>query len=128
MTVEVTMDEVLDAPSVSLETAKLGTGSMKSRILELPWKFDLGAECLAETRDFMLPDTFATIACATMHPCHAIGTGHRFECYGPVRVFKAGHFVDICLTRRPFLSRLRRKPRRCRHLRQKHELGRRDAA
>ncbi len=128
MTVEVTMDEALDAPSVSLETAQLGMGSMKFRILERPGKFDLGTECLAEARAFMLPDTFATIACATKHPCHANGTGYGFECDGPGRVFKAGHFVDTCLTRRPFPSRLHWKPRRRQHLRQKHVLGRPDAA
>ena len=128
MTLEVTTDEGLDASPVGLETAKLGTGSMKFRILELPGKFDLGTDCLAGARDLMLPDTFATIACVTTRPCHANGTRLGFECDGPGHVFKAGHLVDTRLTRRPFLSRLHWKPRRCQRLRQKHVLGRPDAA
>ncbi len=127
MALEATMDEELDASSVSLETANLRMGSMNFGIFAPPRKFELSLDFLAKARDFMLPYTFATFAGAMRHLGQVQGTTFGFECRDPSHVSMVGHFVDRCLVRCPILSSLHWEAGWRRHLWQKHALVGADA-
>ena len=64
-----------------------------------------------KARDFALPGTAATIACAARRLDHVHGTEFGFECHSPGHVFKVGRFVDGGLARSPSLVRLARETR-----------------
>lgn len=128
MALEVTMDEGLDASSVSLETAGLNMGSTNFGILELLWKSGLDPDFLATVRDLKLPGTVATIVFAVGRLGHVHDTKLWFECHDSGHVCRIGQVVDRGPVRRPSLSSLHCDPWWCRHRCQKHALGGADAA
>lgn len=103
-----TMDERLAAAtSTSPEMASLNMGSMNFGIFPLlekfdSWKFDWEPEFLAMTRDFIFPNTFATIEYALKELGQKHGTKFEFECYDLGHLYNVKWFVDQGLIKPPF--------------------------
>lgn len=103
-----TMDErLLAATTASPEMASLNMGSMNFGIFPLlekhkDWKFDWEPEFLGMTRDFIFPNTFATIEYALVNLGQKHGTKFEFECYDLGHLYNVKYFVDKGLIKPPF--------------------------
>ena len=102
------MDERLAAAtSASPEMASLNMGSMNFGIFPMlerykEWKFDWEPEFLAMTRDFIFPNTFATIEYALKELGEKHGTRFEFECYDLGHLYNVRWFVDQGMIKPPF--------------------------
>ncbi|MYH58632.1 MAG: 3-keto-5-aminohexanoate cleavage protein [Boseongicola sp. SB0675_bin_26] len=103
-----TMDERLAAAnSASPEMASLNMGSMNFGIFPMlerykEWKFDWEPEFLSMTRDFIFPNTFATIEYALKELGEKHGTKFEFECYDLGHLYNVKWFVDQGMIKPPF--------------------------
>ncbi len=103
-----TMDERLRAATTaSPEMASLNMGSMNFGIFPLldkydTWKHDWEPEFLAMTRDFIFPNTFATIEYALTELGEKHSTKFEFECYDLGHLYNVKWFVDKGLIKPPF--------------------------
>ncbi|MEQ9260410.1 MAG: 3-keto-5-aminohexanoate cleavage protein [Roseovarius sp.] len=106
------MEERLRAATdASPEMASLNMGSMNFGIFPLlekykDWKFDWEPEFLGMTRDFIFPNTFATIEYALRNLGEAHGTKFEFECYDLSHLYNVKWFVDQGLIRPPFFIQM----------------------
>ncbi|MCV6592730.1 MAG: 3-keto-5-aminohexanoate cleavage protein [Silicimonas sp.] len=102
------MDERLAAATqASPEMASLNMGSMNFGIFPLldkfsDWKHDWEPEFLGMTRDFIFPNTFATIEYALRELGEKHGTKFEFECYDLAHLYNVKYFVDQGLIKPPF--------------------------
>jgi uncharacterized protein (DUF849 family) len=106
------MEERLRAATdASPEMASLNMGSMNFGIFPLlekysDWKFDWEPEFLGMTRDFIFPNTFATIEYALKNLGEAHGTKFEFECYDLSHLYNVKWFVDQGLIKPPFFIQM----------------------
>ena len=106
------MDErLLAATTTSPEMASLNMGSMNFGIFPLLEKFkefkhDWEPEFLGMTRDFIFPNTFATIEYALKNLGEAHGTKFEFECYDLGHLYNLAWFVDKGLVKPPFFVQM----------------------
>lgn len=106
------MDERLRAATAtSPEMASLNMGSMNFAIFPLlskytDWKFDWEPKFLEMTRDFIFPNTFATIEYALRTLGEGHGTKFEFECYDLSHLYNIKWFVDQGLIRPPFFVQM----------------------
>ncbi len=107
-----TMDERLAAAtSASPEMASLNMGSMNFGIFPMldkytDWQHDWEPEFLGMTRDFIFPNTFATIEYALKNLGEAHQTKFEFECYDLGHLYNVKWFVDQGLIRPPFFIQM----------------------
>ena len=107
-----TMDQrLLAATSTSPEMASLNMGSMNFGIFPLldkyqDWKFDWEPQFLEMTRDFIFPNTFATIEYALKTLGDGHGTRFEFECYDLSHLYNIKWFIDQGLIRPPFFIQI----------------------
>ena len=100
-------DRLRAATEASPEMASLNMGSMNFGIFPLldkykEWKFDWEPEFLGMTRDFIFPNTFATIEYALKELGQKHGTKFEFECYDLGHLYNVKYFVDQGLIKPPF--------------------------
>lgn len=107
-----TMDErLLAATTASPEMASLNMGSMNFGIFPLlqkykEWKFDWEPRFLEMTRDFIFPNTFATIEYALKTLGDGHGTKFEFECYDLSHLYNIKWFIDQGLIKPPFFVQM----------------------
>lgn len=107
-----TMDErLLAATTASPEMASLNMGSMNFAIFPLlskykEWKHDWEPQFLDMTRDFIFPNTFATIEYALKTLGDGNGTKFEFECYDLSHLYNVKWFVDQGLIKPPFFIQM----------------------
>lgn len=107
-----TMDErLLAATTASPEMASLNMGSMNFAIFPLlskykEWKHDWEPQFLDMTRDFIFPNTFATIEYALKTLGDGHGTKFEFECYDLSHLYNVKWFVDQGLIKPPFFIQM----------------------
>ena len=107
-----TMDERLAAATnASPEMASLNMGSMNFGIFPLlekhkEWKHPWEPEFLGMTKDFIFPNTFATIEYALKNLGEAHGTKFEFECYDLGHLYNLAWFVDKGLVKPPFFVQM----------------------
>jgi len=107
-----TMDErLLAATTASPEMASLNMGSMNFGIFPLLEKFsefkhDWERDFLGMTKDFIFPNTFATIEYALKNLGEAHGTKFEFECYDLGHLYNLAWFVDKGLVKPPFFVQM----------------------
>ena len=100
-------DRLRAATEASPEMASLNMGSMNFGIFPLlekykDWKFDWEPEFLGMTRDFIFPNTFATIEYALKELGQKHSTKFEFECYDLGHLYNVKHFVDQGRIKPPF--------------------------
>ena len=106
------MDErLLAATTASPEMASLNMGSMNFGIFPLldkysGWKFDWEPKFLEMTRDFIFPNTFATIEYALKTLGDGHGTRFEFECYDLSHLYNIKWFIDQGLIKPPFFVQM----------------------
>jgi len=106
------MDERLRAATTtSPEMASLNMGSMNFGIFPLlekysDWKHDWEPEFLGMTKDFIFPNTFATIEYALRELGEKHGTRFEFECYDLGHLYNVKWFVDQGLIKPPFFIQM----------------------
>ena len=106
------MDQRLAAAvGASPEMASLNMGSMNFGIFPLLEKFDTWnkpwePEFLGMTKDFIFPNTFATIEYALKNLGEAHGTKFEFECYDLGHLYNLAWFVDKGLVKPPFFVQM----------------------
>lgn len=107
-----TIDQrLLAATSASPEMASLNMGSMNFGIFPLlgkykEWKHDWEPKFLEMTRDFIFPNTFATIEYALKNLGEAHGTKFEFECYDLSHLYNIKWFIDQGLIKPPFFVQM----------------------
>ena len=107
-----TMDERLAAATgASPEMASLNMGSMNFGIFPLlekysGWQHEWEPEFLGMTRDFIFPNTFATIEYALKNLGEVHGTKFEFECYDLGHLYNLKWFVDKGLIKPPFFIQM----------------------
>ena len=107
-----TMDQRLKAAtSTSPEMASLNMGSINFGIFLLAekysdWKHDWEAPFLEMTRDYIFPNTFATIEYALKELGETHGTKFEFECYDVGHLHNLAWFVDRGLVKPPFFIQM----------------------
>lgn len=107
-----TMDQrLLAATSASPEMASLNMGSMNFGIFPLlgkykEWKHDWEPKFLEMTRDFIFPNTFATIEYALKNLGEVHGTKFEFECYDLSHLYNIKWFIDQGLIKPPFFVQM----------------------
>lgn len=107
-----TMDErLLAATTTSPEMASLNMGSLNFGIFPMKekytdWKFDWEEPFLDMTRDFIFPNTFATIEYALKQLGEGHGTRFEFECYDLGHLYNLAWFVDQGLIKPPFFIQM----------------------
>lgn len=107
-----TMDErLLAATTASPEMASLNMGSMNFGIFPLlekhkEWQHPWEPEFLGMTKDFIFPNTFATIEYALKNLGEAHGTKFEFECYDLGHLYNLAWFVDKGLVKPPFFVQM----------------------
>ena len=107
-----TMDERLAAATnASPEMASLNMGSMNFGIFPLlekhkEWQHPWEPEFLGMTKDFIFPNTFATIEYALKNLGEAHGTKFEFECYDLGHLYNLAWFVDKGLVKPPFFVQM----------------------
>lgn len=107
-----TIDQrLLAATSASPEMASLNMGSMNFGIFPLlgkykEWKYDWEPKFLEMTRDFIFPNTFATIEYALKTLGEAHGTRFEFECYDLSHLYNIKWFIDQGLIKPPFFVQM----------------------
>jgi 3,5-dioxohexanoate:acetyl-CoA acetone transferase len=104
-------DRLRAATDASPEMASLNMGSMNFGLFPLlekydQWQHDWEPEFLAMTRDFIFPNTFATIEYALENLGAAHGTKFEFECYDLSHLYTVKHFVDRGLITPPFFIQM----------------------
>ncbi|MEL7117292.1 MAG: 3-keto-5-aminohexanoate cleavage protein [Pseudomonadota bacterium] len=104
-------DRLRAATTTSPEMASLNMGSMNFGIFPLldkhsDWKFDWEPEFLGMTRDFIFPNTFATIEYALRELGERHGTKFEFECYDLGHLYNVKWFVDQGLIKPPFFIQM----------------------
>lgn len=106
------MDQrLLAATSASPEMASLNMGSMNFGIFPLlgkykEWKHDWEPKFLEMTRDFIFPNTFATIEYALKNLGEVHGTKFEFECYDLSHLYNIKWFIDQRLIKPPFFVQM----------------------
>lgn len=106
------MDErLLAATTTSPEMASLNMGSMNFGIFPLlqkysDWKHDWEPKFLEMTRDFIFPNTFATIEYALKTLGDGHGTKFEFECYDLSHLYNIKWFIDQGLIKPPFFVQM----------------------
>ena len=70
------------------------------------WQHDWEPEFLGMTRDFIFPNTFATIEYALKTLGEAHGTKFEFECYDLSHLYNVKFFVDQGLIKPPFFIQM----------------------
>ena len=106
------MDERLRAATTtSPEMASLNMGSMNFGIFPLlekysAWKHEWEPEFLGMTKDFIFPNTFATIEYALRELGEKHGTRFEFECYDLGHLYNVKWFVDQGLSKPPFFFQM----------------------
>ena len=107
-----TMDQRLAAAtSASPEMASLNMGSMNFGIFPMlekysDWKHEWEPEFLGMTKDFIFPNTFATIEYALKNLGEAHETKFEFECYDLGHLYNLAHFVDKGMVKPPFFIQM----------------------
>lgn len=107
-----TMDQrLLAATTASPEMASLNMGSMNFGIFPLlskykDWKHDWEPKFLEMTRDFIFPNTFATIEYALKTLGNGHGTKFEFECYDLSHLYNVRWFIDQGLIKPPFFIQM----------------------
>lgn len=107
-----TMDQrLLAATTASPEMASLNMGSMNFGIFPLlskytDWKHDWEPKFLEMTRDFIFPNTFATIEYALKTLGDGHGTKFEFECYDLSHLYNIKWFIDQGLIKPPFFIQI----------------------
>lgn len=107
-----TMDQrLLAATTASPEMASLNMGSMNFGIFPLlskytDWKYDWEPKFLEMTRDFIFPNTFATIEYALQTLGEGHGTKFEFECYDLSHLYNIKWFIDQGLIKPPFFIQI----------------------
>lgn len=107
-----TMDERLAAATAaSPEMASLNMGSMNFGIFPMlekysNWQHEWEPEFLGMTRDFIFPNTFATIEYALKNLGEVHGTRFEFECYDLGHLYNVAWFVDQGLIKPPFFIQM----------------------
>lgn len=107
-----TMDQrLLAATTASPEMASLNMGSMNFGIFPLlskysDWKHDWEPKFLEMTRDFIFPNTFATIEYALKTLGEGHGTKFEFECYDLSHLYNIKWFIDQGLIKPPFFIQI----------------------
>ena len=104
-------DRLAAATGASPEMASLNMGSMNFGIFPLlekysEWQHEWEPEFLGMTRDFIFPNTFATIEYALRNLGEAHGTKFEFECYDLGHLYNLKWFVDKGLIRPPFFIQM----------------------
>jgi len=104
-------DRLAAATGASPEMASLNMGSMNFGIFPLlekhsDWQHDWEPEFLGMTRDFIFPNTFATIEYALKDLGEAHGTKFEFECYDLGHLYNLKWFVDKGLVKPPFFIQM----------------------
>ncbi|MEO0486376.1 MAG: 3-keto-5-aminohexanoate cleavage protein [Pseudomonadota bacterium] len=99
------------ATTTSPEMASLNMGSMNFGIFPLlekhsEWQHDWEPEFLGMTRDFIFPNTFATIEYALRELGEAHQTKFEFECYDLGHLYNVKWFVDQGLIKPPFFIQM----------------------
>ncbi|MGR3707968.1 MAG: 3-keto-5-aminohexanoate cleavage protein [Alterinioella nitratireducens] len=106
------MEERLRAATdASPEMASPNMGSMNFGLFPLlekykDWQHDWEPEFLGMTRDFIFPNTFATIEYALKTLGEAHGTKFEFECYDLSHLYNVKFFVDQGLIKPPFFIQM----------------------
>lgn len=106
------MDQRLAAAvGASPEMASLNMGSMNFGIFPLldkhkEWNKPWEPEFLGMTKDFIFPNTFATIEYALKNLGEAHGTKFEFECYDLGHIYNLAWFVDKGLVKPPFFIQM----------------------
>jgi len=107
-----TIDQrLLAATTASPEMASLNMGSMNFGIFPLlskytDWKHDWEPKFLEMTRDFIFPNTFATIEYALKTLGDGHGTKFEFECYDLSHLYNIKWFIDQGLIKPPFFIQI----------------------
>lgn len=104
-------DRLRAATSASPEMASLNMGSMNFGIFPLLEKFktfqhDWEEDFIGMTKDFIFPNTFATIEYALKNLGEAHGTKFEFECYDLGHLYNLAWFVDKGLVKPPFFVQM----------------------
>ena len=104
-------DRLRAATDASPEMASLNMGSMNFGLFPLlekykDWQHDWEPEFLAMTRDFIFPNTFATIEYALKNLGETHGTKFEFECYDLSHLYNVKFFVDQGLIKPPFFIQM----------------------
>lgn len=104
-------DRLRAATTASPEMASLNMGSMNFGIFPLldkykDWKFDWEPQFLEMTRDFIFPNTFATIEYALKTLGDGHGTKFEFECYDLSHLYNIKWFIDQGLIKPPFFIQI----------------------
>ena len=104
-------DRLAAATGASPEMASLNMGSMNFGIFPLlekhsDWQHDWEPEFLGMTRDFIFPNTFATIEYALKDLGEAHGTKFEFECYDLGHLYNLKWFVEKGLVKPPFFIQM----------------------
>ncbi|MEM9146446.1 MAG: 3-keto-5-aminohexanoate cleavage protein [Pseudomonadota bacterium] len=107
-----TMDQRLAAATAaSPEMASLNMGSLNFGIFPMldrysEWQHPWEPEFLSMTRDFIFPNTFATIEYALKNLGAAHSTRFEFECYDLGHLYNLAYFVDKGLVKPPFFIQM----------------------
>lgn len=107
-----TMDErLLAATTASPEMASLNMGSLNFGIFPMAdkyssWKHDWEKPFLEMTKDFIFPNTFATIEYALKELGEGHGTRFEFECYDLGHLYNLAYFVDRGMIKPPFFIQM----------------------
>lgn len=93
------------------EMASLNMGSLNFGLFRLldkydRWQHEWEPAFLANTRDFIFPNTFHTIEYALRELGEAHGTRFEFECYDLGHLYNLAYFVDAGLVKPPFFIQL----------------------
>ena len=104
-------DRLRAATDASPEMTSLNMGSMNFGLFPLlekykDWQHDWEPEFLGMTRDFIFPNTFATIEYALENLGQTHGTKFEFECYDLSHLYNVKHFVDRGLIEPPFFIQM----------------------
>ncbi len=104
-------DRLAAATGASPEMASLNMGSMNFGIFPLlekysEWQHDWEPEFLGMTKDFIFPNTFATIEYALKNLGEVHGTKFEFECYDLGHLYNLKWFVDKGLVKPPFFIQM----------------------
>ncbi|GMG81698.1 3-keto-5-aminohexanoate cleavage protein [Paralimibaculum aggregatum] len=106
------MDQRLAAATAaSAEMASLNMGSMNFGIFPLlekhaEWQHPWEPEFLGMTKDFIFPNTFATIEYALRELGEGHGTRFEFECYDLGHLYNLAYFVDKGMVKPPFFIQM----------------------
>ncbi|MEM6933545.1 MAG: 3-keto-5-aminohexanoate cleavage protein [Pseudomonadota bacterium] len=106
------MDQRLAAATgASPEMASLNMGSMNFGIFPLldkfdTWNRDWEPDFLGMTKDFIFPNTFATIEYALTTLADTHDTRFEFECYDLGHLYNLAYFVDKQMVKPPFFIQM----------------------